>query len=158
MLFNTIPSTIPATEEQISIGKYIRGAWAAFAKDPTNGLTTYGWPRYDPSQDTLIRIAYENITGPNLINPRRYDADCVFVNASSADSNVVIPDLPNLGASVTPTGSPSKTRGPSSTGSAPTGTTTPSLGLRLGSSVWVSSAVVLITFFSEWGFLIELMD
>ena len=151
MIFNTAPNSIPATTEQISIGKYMRGAWAAFAKDPTNGLTTYGWPRYDPSQDTLVRLAYENITGPNLINPRRYDADCVFVNASSTDSNVEIPDLPDLGASITPTGAstPSQTAGPSSsgTGSAPSGTTTPSLGLRLDSNVLATLAVVLMAFY-----------
>lgn len=149
MIFNTAPSSIPATEEQISIGKYIRGAWAAFAKDPTNGLTAYGWPRYDPSQDTLIRIAYENITGPNLINPRRYDADCPLVNVSSTDDSVEIPTLPDAGATITPTGtgSPSQTGGPSSTGSAPSGTATPGLGVKMSSSVWVSFALVSMAFF-----------
>ena len=151
MIFNTAPG--PATPEQISIGKYMRGAWATFAKDPTNGLTGYGWPRYNVTQDTLVRIAYDNITGPNLINPRRYDADCVFVNVSSTDSNVAIPNLPNLGASITPTGTntgtPSQIVGPSSTGSAaPSGTTKASLGLKLaGSSVWASLAVILVALY-----------
>jgi hypothetical protein len=27
----------------------IQGAWGAFAHDPVNGLTKYGWPRYDAS-------------------------------------------------------------------------------------------------------------
>lgn len=152
MLFNTAPnSPIAATTEQISIGKYMRGAWAAFAKDPTNGLTTYGWPRYDPSKDTLVRLAYNNITGANLINPRRYDADCIFVNASSTDSSGTIPTLPDLGASITPTGTstPSQTGTPSSTASTTPSTspTTTGLGLRLGSNVWAVLAIVLVAFY-----------
>lgn len=103
ILFNIMPAYPPPTAAEINIANYMRGAWAAFAKDPTQGLTKYGWPVYNPSQDTLIRLAYDNITGPNLINPYRYDADCVFVNISSTD-NTYFPVLPDLGASVTPTG------------------------------------------------------
>jgi hypothetical protein len=53
----------------------MRAAWAAFAKDPVNGLTNYGSPTYNTSEDSLIRLAYDNITGPNIINPYAYDAD-----------------------------------------------------------------------------------
>ncbi|KAH7419339.1 Alpha/Beta hydrolase protein [Cadophora sp. MPI-SDFR-AT-0126] len=130
MLFNTAPSTPPATAEQVSIGNYMRGAWAAFAKDPQAGLTNYGWPLYNNSQDSLVRLGFENKTGPNLINPYRYDADCVFVNVSSTDSNVVVPALPDLGASVTPTAngtSPTPTPTATGTGSgSASGTTSPS--------------------------------
>lgn len=119
MIFNTAPNSIPATAEQIAFGKYFRGAWAAFAKNPTSGLTAYGWPQYDPSQDTLVRLAYDNKTGPNLINPRRYDADCSLIDVKSTDSSV-IPNLPDAGASITPTGSangtlPTQTAGPGAT-------------------------------------------
>ncbi|KAH6724238.1 Alpha/Beta hydrolase protein [Leptodontidium sp. MPI-SDFR-AT-0119] len=122
MLFNTVPNSPPATTAQISIGNYMRGAWAAFAKDPKEGLTKYGWPVYNTSQDSLVRLGYENITGPNLINPYRYDADCVFVNVSSTDSTVAIPDIPDLGANVTPTANGTSPT-PTPTGSA-TGTGT----------------------------------
>jgi hypothetical protein len=142
MLFNTAPNSIPATTEQISIGKYIRGAWTAFAKNPAEGLTQYGWPRYDVSQDTLVRIAYNNITGPNLINPRRYDADCNLVNVRSTDDNVTIPNIPNAGASITPTG----TGNPTQTGSSPAGTSTVpagNAGWKMGASLWMAVAGML---------------
>lgn len=148
MLFNTAPSSPPATSAQISIGNYMRGAWAAFAKDPQQGLTNYGWPQYNTSQDTLVRLGYENITGPNLINPYRYDADCVFLNVSSTDSSVEIPDLPDLGAAVTPTGNgTSSTPTPTATGS---GTTSPSptsmgnAGEKIRAGVYLGVVGVLV--------------
>lgn len=145
MLFNTAPGA--ATPEQVSIGNYMRGAWATFAKDPTNGLTNYGWPRYNTSQDTLIRLAYDNITGPNLINPLRYDADCGLVNVHSTDSSDNIPTVPDSGAYVMPTGNangtgmfPTATGAPrpSGTGTPPAAkTTTASAGMRISGSVWM---------------------
>jgi cholinesterase len=84
VLFDNLPtgSGIPATtSEEASIGRYLRGAWAAFAKDPVNGLSYYkcGWPLYNPARETLIRLAYENVTGANLANPSLYDASCKTV-------------------------------------------------------------------------------
>lgn len=104
ILFNTAISNPAPTEAEIEIGNYMRGAWAAFAKDPVSGLTNYGWPTYNTSQDTLVRLAYNNQTGPNLINPYRYDADCIFVNVSSTDTSKAPASIPDLGANVTPTG------------------------------------------------------
>jgi cholinesterase len=110
IIFDTAPGA--STADEVSIANYMRGAWAAFAKDPQKGLTNYGWPSYNPSQDTLIRLAYDNITGTNVINPYRYDADCVLINVSSTNSSTY-PTLPDLGANVTPTAT-----GASATGSA----------------------------------------
>ncbi|KAF7957718.1 hypothetical protein EAE96_003288 [Botrytis aclada] len=76
LLFDTNLANPPDTTEQIAIGKYMRGAWAAFAKNPENGLTNYGWPKYDAAEDTLIRLAYNNQTGTNAANPSLYDANC----------------------------------------------------------------------------------
>lgn len=96
VLFNyTAPSGlgIPAsTPAEIAIGSYVRGAWATFAKDPVNGLRTYsagngtGWPTYVPGQDTLVRLAYQNLTGPNLASAQMYDSGCnaIFVAPPSA--------------------------------------------------------------------------
>ena len=120
MVFNTAPGA--ATTEQISIGKYMRGGWAAFAKNPTTGLETYGWPQYDVTEDTLVRLAYDNMTGPNLINPYRYDADCILFNISDlrqGEDPSAAPPLPDLGASVTPTGTSNSTT-PSPTGTSST--------------------------------------
>ncbi|CAL3969340.1 hypothetical protein PZA11_006090 [Diplocarpon coronariae] len=146
MLFNTAPDSIPATEAQVSIGNYMRGAWAAFAKDPSNGLTKYGWPRYDTSQDSLVRLAYDNITGPNLINPYRYDADCVFVNVSSTDSTVATPELPDLGAGVTPTaGGSSATATPTSgSSSVPSTTSAGNPRAKIEAGIWVGLAAVVL--------------
>ncbi|KAE9364161.1 alpha/beta-hydrolase, partial [Stipitochalara longipes BDJ] len=71
VIFDTLPQPgngIPAsTSAEVAIGKYIRGAWAAFAKNSTGGLLTYeeGWPMYQPGGETLIRLAYNNLTGTN---------------------------------------------------------------------------------------------
>jgi cholinesterase len=103
ILFDTAPAIPGATADEISIANYMRAAWSTFAKDPVNGLTNYGWPTYNNSEDTLIRLAYDNITGPNLINPYAYDADCIFVNVTDVNTTWD-PTLPDLGATVTPTG------------------------------------------------------
>lgn len=79
ILFDTVPvgEGIPeSTAAEIEIGDYMRGAWAAFAKDPENGLDAYGWPRYDPTKETLIRLGYMNNTGPNVAFPGNYDSAC----------------------------------------------------------------------------------
>ncbi|KAH6871540.1 carboxylesterase [Thelonectria olida] len=85
ILFDTIPTTaIANTPEQVAIGKYMRGAWAAFAKDPANGLTTYedGWPQYSPSDRTLVRIGFDNMTGTNLAVGTQYDGGCPLSEAA----------------------------------------------------------------------------
>jgi len=154
IIFNTAPSTPPATEAEISIGNYMRAAWATFAKDPVNGLSNYGWPKYDPSMDTLVRLAYDNITGPNLINPRRYDADCVFVNVSSTDTSN-LSALPDLGASITPTGTVTgnaTTAAATATTTGAGGSSTPSPTQTSGSgrfevSVWVGIGALVVAWF-----------
>jgi cholinesterase len=82
LIFGTLPKEgdgIPApTDAEIAIGHYMRGAWAAFAKDPVNGLSLYqgGWPGYASSRQTLIRLGYNNLTGTNAAWPILYDAAC----------------------------------------------------------------------------------
>jgi carboxylesterase type B len=78
-LFDTVEQDlIASTREEIAIGNYMRGAWAAFAKDPFHGLERYadGWPRYSANWTSLIRIGYENRTGANLIPGDYYDEGC----------------------------------------------------------------------------------
>ncbi|KAH8667920.1 Alpha/Beta hydrolase protein [Tricladium varicosporioides] len=81
-VWDTLPTGegIPSdTEEEVSIRAYIQGAWAAFAKNASGGLRTYGggWPQYSPSEPTLIRLAYENVTGTNVALPDIYDVTCL---------------------------------------------------------------------------------
>ncbi|KAF5879482.1 putative carboxylesterase protein [Botrytis fragariae] len=122
LLFDTNLANPPETTEQIAIGKYMRGAWAAFAKNPENGLTTYGWPKYDAAEDTLIRLAYNNQTGTNAANPSLYDANCPTTPVFSMSMD---------NATSTSTGTSTSS---SSLGSAPS-TVTTSDGISLESGV-----------------------
>lgn len=81
-IWNTLPTGpgIPAdTKEEVSIRNYIQGAWAAFAKSPSTGLLKYrgGWPQYSPYNPSLIRLAYDNVTGTNVASPKSYDEGCL---------------------------------------------------------------------------------
>ena len=120
VLFGNVPtgSGVPnSTTAETQIGAYIRGAWAAFAKDPVAGLKSYGggWPVYDPRGQTLVRLAYNNMTGTNLALGGLYDGSCQTVVAVNGSGNG------NGSGSATGTGSGS---GPSSTttGLAPSST------------------------------------
>jgi len=84
-LFDQFPSGdgVPATtSQQASIASYMRGAWAAFAQDPVSGLTNYGWPVFDPKEDTLIRLGYQNQTGINAASATAYDSSCGTIFAA----------------------------------------------------------------------------
>ena len=105
-IWDTLPTGpgIPEdTEEETSIRAYIQGAWAAFAKNSSGGLSNYegGWPQYSPFEPTLIRLAYDNVTGTNLALPDIYDATCL--------TTYPIPDT-NGWPNVSTTASPSSTR------------------------------------------------
>lgn len=77
----------------------MRGAWAAFARDPAKGLLSYdnGWPQYNADGNTLIQLAYNNLTGTNLVASNTYDGGCT--NSSSTGT-------PTATTSNTPTPSP----------------------------------------------------
>lgn len=68
-----VPAVTPQEQE---IQKYMRGAWAAFIKDPKQGLVTYGWPTYEPTAATVVRLGINNATGPNVASPGMFDAVC----------------------------------------------------------------------------------
>jgi len=78
LLFDNLPppgfqGIPPPTDVEIQWGNYMRGAWAAFAKDPERGLDTLGWPRWEPGKASLIRLGYGNCTGPNEALSQLYD-------------------------------------------------------------------------------------
>jgi carboxylesterase type B len=86
-LFGTIPQVVVAnTAAETSIAKYLRGAWATFAKDPVKGLLTYGtgWPHYSTNGSTLIRLAYNNVTGTNLAIGNMYDDGCPYIPVATS--------------------------------------------------------------------------
>ncbi|ETS75635.1 hypothetical protein PFICI_12579 [Pestalotiopsis fici W106-1] len=85
-IFNTAPQQYYTnTQREKDVGTYMRGAWAAFAKDPVHGLHKYdGWENYKPNGTTLIRLAHAKQANKNgtwasfSMGPSRaYDDDCV---------------------------------------------------------------------------------
>jgi len=87
---------VPDTEAEVDIAKWMRGAWAAFAKDPSRGLADYGWPLYNPSGDTLARIGFGNETGGNFGLGGEYDSGCRKTVAVTATP--ILPDSPEATA------------------------------------------------------------
>lgn len=89
-MFDTVPEDIIAnTPDENALGSYMRGAFAAFAKDPSEGLLTYGkenegWPKYDPNGKTLVRLGYNKMSRPNLAKGKHYDTLCLLHTAIHA--------------------------------------------------------------------------
>ncbi|KAF9877562.1 carboxylesterase [Colletotrichum karsti] len=85
ILFNTVPQdAIKSTAQEVAVGKYLRGAWAAFAKNTKTGLLDYNchgpWPAYKlDDEKTMNRIAFQNGTGSNLVAGGSYDGLCALV-------------------------------------------------------------------------------
>jgi len=118
IIFDTVPANPGPTADEISIANYMRGAWTTFAKDPAKGLLTYGegWPTYNASGETLIRLAYNNVTGTNLALPSLYDALCIYANVSSTNSSAYL-SIPTGATSTAATSTPSGSG--TATGTAP---------------------------------------
>ncbi|KAH9216473.1 carboxylesterase [Leptodontidium sp. 2 PMI_412] len=82
VLFGTVDEVArnPAssTPDEVAVGDYLRGAWSSFAKDTFRGLLTYGegWPTYEPTKKTLVRLAFENRPGANFTLGNAYDGPC----------------------------------------------------------------------------------
>jgi len=60
-------------------GVYIRNAVASFVRDPVNGLTSFGWPRYDSTASTLVRLFGDESAVVSFENPGTYDAACQYL-------------------------------------------------------------------------------
>jgi hypothetical protein len=102
VLFNNTPTALlPDTPEEEAIGAYLRGAWVVFAKDPLNGLVSYGWPRYSTSESTLVRLAYNNQTGPNLAIGNEYDTKCLGVPVVVSPNTTSATPTPSTTSSAT---------------------------------------------------------
>ncbi|WYZ36719.1 hypothetical protein EsH8_II_000225 [Colletotrichum jinshuiense] len=89
VLFDTVPeSPVPSTLREKAVGKYLRSAWAAFAKNPTSGLAELqchgAWPNYKFDGETLNQISFDNKTGTNLARGDAYDGYCAQVGVPVA--------------------------------------------------------------------------
>jgi cholinesterase len=67
---------LPSSPEQEKVIKDTMHAWASFAKNPERGLTALGWPIYDETKDTLIKIGYKNSSALSLGKALEFDGVC----------------------------------------------------------------------------------
>ncbi|KPI44480.1 Para-nitrobenzyl esterase [Cyphellophora attinorum] len=76
LVFGTSDFSGPDTEVEDETSKYMQGAWVAFAKDPVNGLSRYGWPTYDAAENTLVELALDGNTSAVFAAGIKYDSTC----------------------------------------------------------------------------------
>lgn len=90
ILFGTSNLTGPDTRAEAETSAYYQGAWAAFARDPVNGLENYGgrnkgygsgdektgWPTYDARSRTLVTLSRRNSTSAVFEMGTAFDRAC----------------------------------------------------------------------------------
>lgn len=69
-------SGIPPSSAEKAVTKIMQEAWMAFANNTGGGLTEYGWPAFDLTGDTIVRLGYDNSAFPDLVSPSLYSGDC----------------------------------------------------------------------------------
>ncbi|KAJ3281294.1 hypothetical protein HK104_000102 [Borealophlyctis nickersoniae] len=50
----------PVTPEMVQTSDTMMAAWVAFAQNPTSGLESFGWPKYEEGKTTLVHIGKNN--------------------------------------------------------------------------------------------------
>ncbi|KAH8885202.1 carboxylesterase [Thozetella sp. PMI_491] len=76
LMGNSQLSGVDATPGETALSEYMRAAYAAFARDPVNGLEDYGWPRYDPETESLVQLGYNNETAASFVLGHEFDGSC----------------------------------------------------------------------------------
>ncbi len=79
-------SGLPNTPAEDALSAYMMSAWAAFADDPIEGLSKLGWPKYDASLDTLVRLGYQDQVSASFVSPGAYDAQCAALGGDLSAS------------------------------------------------------------------------
>ena len=69
-------SGIETSEEQGRLTRWIQGAWAAFARDPTRGLEGFGWRRWEEGEETVARLGYGNSDVVDFVRGEVYSGEC----------------------------------------------------------------------------------
>ena len=71
-----------STWQERAMGTYLRGAWAAFAHDPSCGLNIYGWEQYSNTTTSFLQLGYDNVSSttfsvyPTYNTTDAYDSMC----------------------------------------------------------------------------------
>lgn len=77
MVFGTSDTYAPDTPEGSAVSKYLQSVWVAFAKDPEHALTEqFNWPPYVETEETLVRLGWENSAEPDFVRGDTYDKPC----------------------------------------------------------------------------------
>lgn len=70
-------SGIAPSAEETRLTETMQKAWAAFAADPSDGLTSVmGWPKYQADSETLILLGYNTTSAVEFVDPMTYDFAC----------------------------------------------------------------------------------
>jgi hypothetical protein len=87
-------STLPfgPTPNEIALSTFVQKAWVAFAVNPTGGLPSIGWPKYNPLTPTLAQLGNPlNPTGIVFTTGAIVDSQCATVDALAAQLESLIP-------------------------------------------------------------------
>jgi cholinesterase len=76
-------SGLPTSEPQDELTTLMQKAWFAFMDNPWSGLAEFGWPEYDPNQQTLVRLGNNNQPIYELLYPSSYNAPCSNITLGS---------------------------------------------------------------------------
>ncbi|KAH7397157.1 Alpha/Beta hydrolase protein [Pyrenochaeta sp. MPI-SDFR-AT-0127] len=71
-----VVSGITPEAEQVKLTKKMQDAWAAFARDPVNGLDVFGWPKYEVDKETQIKLGTNTTSSVEFVSPAMYDEVC----------------------------------------------------------------------------------
>ncbi|KAI0418777.1 alpha/beta-hydrolase [Xylaria grammica] len=82
-------SGIAPSRRESELTGVMQAAWAAFAADPARGLRSLGWPRYQASGESLVRLGVHTTPVVDVVSSRMYDHACPALNLSFWD--VLIP-------------------------------------------------------------------
>ncbi|KAJ5091789.1 Carboxylesterase type B [Penicillium alfredii] len=85
MVFGTAKqvSGIANNERENDLSHYMASAWVAFAGDPKEGLSKFGWPRYNPEKKTLVGLGYKNSTHAEFLKPQQVEQGCAALHGDS---------------------------------------------------------------------------
>lgn len=76
MVFGTSDLLGPNTELETETSSYMQRAWLAFVKDPARGLLEHGWPMFNESTLSLVRLGLEGNVSAVLASGDAYDKGC----------------------------------------------------------------------------------